>query len=114
MTYPFEIEKVPAFLGTKKITHLYQDQYDHIVNPVMEVAEKAFNGEVDSRMGRVFCPPGSGKTILGLYVWSDLVRRPALILSPNSAIQAQWVARTSLFDLDGKSDQVGFEIFDAE
>ena len=62
MTYPFEIEKVPAFLGTKKITHLYQDQYDHIVNPVMEVAEKAFNGEVDSRMGRVFCPPGSGKT----------------------------------------------------
>jgi hypothetical protein len=55
----------------------------------------------------IVAPPGSGKTILGLYVWSDLVRRPALILSPNSAIQAQWVARTSLFDLDGKSDQVG-------
>ena len=50
----------------------------------------------------VVAPPGSGKTVLGLYVWSDLVRKPALVLSPNSAIQAQWAARTSLFDLDGK------------
>ena len=55
----------------------------------------------------IVAPPGSGKTILGLYVWSDLVRRPALVLSPNSAIQAQWIARTSLFDLDGKSGEVG-------
>ena len=38
----------------------------------------------------VVAPPGSGKTILGLYVWSNLVRKPALVLSPNSAIQAQW------------------------
>ena len=50
----------------------------------------------------VVAPPGSGKTVLGLYVWSDLVKKPALVLSPNSAIQAQWAARTSLFDLDGK------------
>ena len=55
----------------------------------------------------IVAPPGSGKTILGLYVWSDLVQRPALILSPNSAIQAQWIARTSLFDLDGKAGEVG-------
>jgi hypothetical protein len=26
------------------------------------------------------------------------------VLSPNSAIQAQWAARTSLFDLDGKDE----------
>ena len=50
----------------------------------------------------IVAPPGSGKTVLGLYVWSDLVKKPALVLSPNSAIQAQWAARTSLFDLDGK------------
>ncbi|MDE0954432.1 MAG: DEAD/DEAH box helicase family protein, partial [Candidatus Poseidoniales archaeon] len=50
--------------------------------------------------------PGSGKTILGLYVWADLVKKPALVLSPNSAIQAQWAARTSLFDLDGKEDYI--------
>ena len=54
----------------------------------------------------IVAPPGSGKTILGLYVWSDLVRKPALVLSPNSAIQAQWASRTSLFDLDGKDEMV--------
>ena len=41
----------------------------------------------------IVAPPGSGKTVLGLYTWSDLVRLPTLVLSPNSAIQAQWVAR---------------------
>ena len=50
----------------------------------------------------IVAPPGSGKTVLGLYVWADLVRKPTLVLSPNSAIQAQWAARTDLFDLDGK------------
>lgn len=54
----------------------------------------------------IVAPPGSGKTVLGLYVWSDLVRLPTLVLSPNSAIQAQWAARTSLFDLDGREDQI--------
>ncbi len=54
----------------------------------------------------IVAPPGSGKTVLGLYVWSDLVRVPTLVLSPNSAIQAQWAARTSLFELDGKEDLI--------
>ena len=47
MKYPFEIERVPAFLGTKDITHLFQDQYEHIVKPSMEVAEKALNGKIN-------------------------------------------------------------------
>lgn len=46
----------------------------------------------------IVAPPGSGKTILGLYLWAECVRLPALVLSPNSAIQAQWAAKTSLFD----------------
>lgn len=46
----------------------------------------------------IVAPPGSGKTVLGLYLWAEHVRRPALVLSPNSAIQAQWAARTELFD----------------
>ena len=54
----------------------------------------------------VVAPPGSGKTILGLYVWSDLVRKHALVLSPNSAIQAQWIDRTSLFDLDERESEM--------
>ncbi|MFK8110889.1 MAG: DEAD/DEAH box helicase [Rubripirellula sp.] len=45
----------------------------------------------------VVAPPGSGKTVLGLYLWAELVQKPALVLSPNSAIQGQWAARTSLF-----------------
>ena len=36
----------------------------------------------------------------------NLVRKPTLVLSPNSAIQAQWAARTDLFDLDGKEEYV--------
>ncbi len=55
----------------------------------------------------VVAPPGSGKTVLGLYVWSDLVRLPTLVLSPNSAIQAQWVARAEeLFELDGRGAEL--------
>ena len=52
----------------------------------------------------IVAPPGSGKTILGLYLWAECIRRPALVLSPNSAIQAQWAARTELFGIDGSRD----------
>ncbi|MFH1302667.1 MAG: DEAD/DEAH box helicase family protein, partial [Planctomycetota bacterium] len=48
----------------------------------------------------IVAPPGSGKTVLGLYLWAHHIRRPALVLSPNSAIQSQWAARTDLFQSD--------------
>ncbi|MCG8651050.1 MAG: DEAD/DEAH box helicase family protein [Pirellulales bacterium] len=51
----------------------------------------------------IVAPPGSGKTILGLHLWACRLRCPALVLSPNSAIQAQWAARTSLFRCDDDS-----------
>ncbi len=64
--------------------------------------------ESDSKELLIVAPPGSGKTVLGLYVWSDLVRLPTLVLSPNSAIQAQWIARAKeLFHLDGREEQIG-------
>ncbi|RPG69024.1 MAG: DEAD/DEAH box helicase [Euryarchaeota archaeon TMED99] len=74
------------------------------LRPSQEAASSIIRPQLDSGKTRlhIVAPPGSGKTVLGLYVWSDLVRKPALVLSPNSAIQAQWAARTSLFDLDGK------------
>jgi hypothetical protein len=56
--------------------------------------------EAGKKRIHIVAPPGSGKTVLGLYLWSEFVRRPALVLSPNSAIQAQWAARTSLFQFD--------------
>jgi superfamily II DNA or RNA helicase len=62
--------------------------------------------DLDGKHLHIVAPPGSGKTVLGLYVWSNLVRKPTLVLSPNSAIQAQWAARTSLFELDGKEDLI--------
>ncbi len=66
-----------------------------VIVPQLELGKKRLH---------IVAPPGSGKTVLGLYVWADLVRKPTLVLSPNSAIQAQWAARTSLFDLDGKDE----------
>ncbi|MDP6010946.1 MAG: DEAD/DEAH box helicase family protein [Candidatus Poseidoniaceae archaeon] len=62
--------------------------------------------KVENKRLHIVAPPGSGKTVLGLYVWAELVRKPTLVLSPNSAIQAQWAARTSLFDLDGKDSYI--------
>src|SRR3989442_6519835 len=46
---------------------------------------------------QIAAPPGSGKTVLGLYIWAQVVKRPAVVLSPNAAIQAQWAARIDLF-----------------
>ena len=66
---------------------------------VVEIARKQLDrGE---RRLHIVAPPGSGKTILGLYLWAECIRRPALVLSPNSAIQMQWAARCELFDRDG-------------
>lgn len=52
----------------------------------------------------IVAPPGSGKTVLGLYLWAECLRAPAVVLSPNSAIQAQWAARIDLFQRDDVPD----------
>ena len=39
--------------------------------------------ENDSKELLIVAPPGSGKTVLGLYVWSDLVRFCLLYTSPS-------------------------------
>lgn len=64
---------------------------------VVQIADRKLSA--GRRRLHIVAPPGSGKTVLGLYLWAECVRRPALVLSPNSAIQAQWAARTDLFDL---------------
>ena len=81
-------------------------RFDGTLRPSQEAACKEIIPQLENGETRLYvvAPPGSGKTVLGLYVWSDLVKKPALVLSPNSAIQAQWAARTSLFDLDGKDE----------
>jgi len=56
------------------------------------LALDAFERARDSGRGRVYLvmPPGSGKTALGLEIARRLGRR-TLILSPNTAIQHQWL-----------------------
>ena len=57
--------------------------------------------EAGERQLYIVAPPGSGKTVTGLYLWAEVVRQPALVLSPNTAIQSQWAARTDLFTTEG-------------
>lgn len=44
----------------------------------------------------VVAPPGSGKTIVGIELAVRL-RRPSLVVCPNTAIQGQWVKKVELF-----------------
>ena len=68
---------------------------------VVEIANKKLK-EGNKRL-HIVAPPGSGKTVTGLYLWAMCVKRPALVLSPNSAIQVQWASRTDLLSLpDGR------------
>lgn len=60
----------------------------------IEVARKKLS--TDHRV-HIVAPPGTGKTILGLYLWAHVVRKPAVVFSPNSAIQMQWGSKVSLF-----------------
>ena len=63
-----------------------------------ELALEAF--ERDRLAGRrtthVLAPPGSGKTVLGMEIVRRLGTR-ALVLCPNSAVQAQWLRTAGLF-----------------
>jgi hypothetical protein len=63
-----------------------------------ELALEAF--ERDRAAGRrsthLVAPPGSGKTLLGMEIVRRLGHR-ALVLCPNSAVQAQWLQTAALF-----------------
>jgi superfamily II DNA or RNA helicase len=71
------------------------------LRPTQERALEAITAQLDAGRSRlhIVAPPGSGKTVLGLHVWAHRVRRPAVVLSPTTAIQSQWLARMDLFDL---------------
>jgi len=68
---------------------------------VMAIAEKKL--KEGAKKLHIVAPPGSGKTVTGLYLWAMCIKTPALVLAPNSAIQVQWAARTDLFKMtDGR------------
>lgn len=73
-------------------------------NDVVEIARaKLREGR---RRIHVVAPPGSGKTVLGLYLWAEQIRMPAVVLSPNSAIQAQWASQRGPFEIDSAAGHV--------
>ena len=73
MSYPFAPAMTNAFLGIDDIAEIYEDQYEHIVTPVMNVVDTSFDNAVfDPRCQVIIAPPGSGKTT----VWNvDLIWR---------------------------------------
>lgn len=75
----------PAFAGVRLARPLW---------PHQQRAITAF--DADRAAGRtstyLVIPPGGGKTLVGLEVARRLAR-PTLILCPNTAIQAQWIAQ---------------------
>ena len=68
---------------------------------VVEIARKQL--DAGERQLHIVAPPGSGKTVTGLYLWAEVIQQPTLVLCPNSAIQSQWAARTDLFSADGEA-----------
>ncbi|MEQ8834508.1 MAG: DEAD/DEAH box helicase family protein [Miltoncostaeaceae bacterium] len=66
--------------------------------PYQELALAAMERDLAASRHRthIVAPPGSGKTLLGV----EIVRRlgaPAVVLTPNSAVQAQWPAAAAMF-----------------
>lgn len=61
-----------------------------------EILERILGEKRDEDKWYVVSPPGSGKTILGLFVAVRL-NVPTLVLAPNTAIQHQWVAKSRFF-----------------
>jgi len=61
-----------------------------------EIMDLLFGTKAAEKKWYIVCPPGSGKTILGLMVAVRL-RVPTLVLAPNTAIQSQWVDKTRFF-----------------
>ena len=81
------------------------------LRPSQVAASQVIVEQLDDNQKQLYivAPPGSGKTILGLHVWADILKLPTLVLSPNSAIQAQWIARTSLFELSDYEHRLALE-----
>jgi len=78
------------------------------LRPSQAEAVRIARSQLDAgeRRLHIVAPPGSGKTVLGLYLWAEVIRRPALVLSPNSAIQVQWVDRLDLFETEGSVSEL--------
>lgn len=62
--------------------------------------------EAGEKRAYVVMPPGSGKTVLGLEVARRIGRR-TMVLTPNTAVQAQWLAQWKAFGGSGAHPRPG-------
>ncbi len=88
-------------MSTRQTTRPFPVRFAGQLRPAQEAAIEIARTQLakGKRRVHIVAPPGSGKTVLGLYLWSECVQKPAVVLSPNSAIQAQWASRSSLFEI---------------
>ena len=61
---------------------------------ILDLVSNKFNS--GAKEIHIVAPPGAGKTIIGLQILTQL-KKPGLILSPNTTIQSQWSQKISLF-----------------
>jgi hypothetical protein len=85
--------------------------YGHPFRHYQQLALDAFERAREHGDRRIYLamPPGSGKTLLGLEI-ARRVGRPALVLAPTTAIQAQWLEewgrfRPALVAASGDADE---------
>ena len=50
------------------------------------------------QQSHIVAPPGSGKTLLGMELIRRLLGTRALVLAPNTAVQAQWLRTAGTFE----------------
>jgi superfamily II DNA or RNA helicase len=61
-----------------------------------QVLDIIFGSKKEERKHYIVCPPGAGKTIVGLLT-AIRFNIPSLVLVPTTAIQTQWISKTDLF-----------------
>ena len=107
---------VPTFLPMAKITTVFEDQYQHIIQKTMRHAETCLSNP-DSRQAVMFCPPGSGKTTAWIVdlIWriADLAKKSKkknqlfVFTSPDDSInQDVYNQLLALYKLDGKYEML--------
>ncbi len=65
-----------------------------------EVLDLVFGAKKDEDKLYIVSPPGSGKTLTGLMIAAEM-DVPAVVLVPNTAIQAQWIEKSRQFKRPG-------------
>lgn len=78
-----------------------------------QVLDLLFGEKAEEDKLYVVSPPGSGKTFLGLMV-ALRMNVPAVVLVPNTAIQAQWIDKSRLFLGDDRPEPASVDPTDGK